>query len=372
MFSVRVGLIIVLSCAIAGASWGADIILNEYNAVDANEFLGGGDSSADDSGGRAYDTYFGRVQGNGGDWFEMVVIKDHLDMRKWHLDIFDSGLFDKTLDLTDHPIWSDLRSGTIITVAEDVPSDISYNPTAGDWWINVQAKDDADGLYISASSFKVSNNTWQLRIRNAAGAIVYGPVGEGIAPTSGVGPTNVFRLETDPSATITPTSKNYKDGSNFSTFGAPNRWGSQDLSALRTVAPELESITVLDPNGPDVLVAGAITTIRWQSQGSIAQVLVEFSLDNGGTWSPVYPPNVGNTGLYTWLVPLVESDQCLVRVVSATRLFIYDTSDQPFAIVPHAQQADLNGSHPSDLRSLFATATQWLERLIPLDRTSLP
>jgi hypothetical protein len=354
--------VVAVLLALTGSLWAADVILNEYNAVDSNSFLGGGDSSADDNGGRAYDTYFGRVQGNGGDWFELVVIKDHLDMRKWHLDIFDSGLFDKTLDLTNHAIWSDLRSGTIITVSESVPSDISYNPAAGDWWINVQASDTADGLYIEAQSFKVSNNSWQLRIRNAAGTVVFGPAGEGISPTSGIGATNIFRLQTDPSASITPTSSKYSDGSNFSTFGSPNRWGAQDFSTLRNVVtPEVEAITVLDPNGPVILTAGTSTTIHWQSTGAIAQALVEFSLDKGETWCPVYPPNVGNTGHYTWLVPLVGSTQCLVRVANADRPAVYDTSKQPFSIVLPAVYAGLWGKS-ADMQNVAVLTYQWLDR----------
>ena len=161
-------------------------------------FLGGGDSSADEMGGRAADGFFGRVPGNGGDWFELVVIKDHLDMRGWLLDYFVSGKLDKTLTLTAQPIWSDLRAGTIITVAQDVPNDISYDPAAGDWWINVQASTDADGKYISAKSFPVSNKNWQLRIRNIAGAIVFGPAGEGIAPNAKVGDTEVFYSQGGP------------------------------------------------------------------------------------------------------------------------------------------------------------------------------
>ncbi len=317
----------------AGAAGAADVILNEYNAVDANDYLGGGNAAADESGGRAFDTFFGRVMGNGGDWFELIVITDHLDMRRWHFDIFDDGLFDETLDLTNHAIWSDLRSGTIITISEDVPTDLSYNPAAGDWWINVQAKDTADGVAIENSSFKVSNDNWQVRIRNSIGTVIYGPAGEGIAPTSGLSSIEVFRLTDDPTAAIVPTSKGFKDGKNFSTFGAPNRWGTQDMDDLRAVVtPETQSITVVDPNA--ILTAGTSTTITWQSTGTITQALVEFSIDNGETWSEVYPPNSGNTGQYTWLVPLVNSTTCLVRVSNAERLAVADVSDQPFAITP--------------------------------------
>jgi hypothetical protein len=335
MHVIRMLQLFVVLSIVCSYAWGADVILNEYNAVSGSSYLGGGDSAADAKGGRASDSYFGRVQGNGGDWFELVVIKDHLDMRRWKLDLYDSGSLDETLDLTNHPIWSDLRSGTIITVAEDVPSDISYNPAAGDWWINVQARDDADGLYIEASSFKVTNNDWQLKIRNAAGTAVFGPAGEGVSPLSGISSTNVFKLKGDPSASITADSKDYGDGGDFSTFGAPNRWGAQDFNDLRPqITPPADAyVKVLAPNGAETVDAGDIMTIQWDSAGISGNVLVEFSIDGGATWSPIYPPNVGNTGQYKWLVPLVGSDQCLIRAASSDRLCVYDMSDASFTIV---------------------------------------
>jgi hypothetical protein len=260
-----------------------------------------------------------------------------LDMRRWKLDVYENKKLDKTLNLTNHAIWSDLRSGTIITVSENVPSDISYDPAAGDWWINVQASDHGDGLYIDKSSFKVSSKSWQLTIRNAAGAVVFGPAGEGVSPLSGVGGTNIFKLKADLSASVAADSKDYGDGSDLSTFGAPNRWGSQDFNDLRvgvakvTLAPA--SIELLEPNDPGIVVNSRdVMTIKWRSQGIVGNVLVEFSIDAGTTWSPVYPPNVGDTGQYRWLVPLVDSDLCLVRVSSSNRLSISDTSDNPFAI----------------------------------------
>lgn len=334
MNAIKMCVALVLLAILPGAVWSAQIILNEYNAVDSNDFLNGGDSAVDEDGGRAYDQYFGRVKGNGGDWFELVVIEDHLDMRRWHFDIGESGLWDETLDLTDHAIWSDLRSGTIITVAEGVPSDISYNPAAGDWWINVQAQNDADGLYIEASSFPVSSSDWQLRMRNANGAVVFGPAGEGISPANGISGTEVFRLEANPSDVITPADDDYDDGADVSTFGAPNRWGAQTFSKLRTVDPNEATMALIEPNGGEFLVVGETVAVQWASEGAIDQVRLEFSFDGGASWLDVFPANVGNTGQYEWTVPPVDSEQCLIRASSATRLEVYDTSDEPFTIVP--------------------------------------
>lgn len=323
--------IVVLSC-FGGATFAADIILNEYNAVSNSEFLNGGNAAVDEDGGRAFDSYFGRIQGNGGDWFELVVITDHLDMRGWKFDIYNDGSLDETLDLTDHDIWSDLRSGTIITVSEDVASDISYDPAAGDWWINVQASGIGDGLYIEDSNFPTSSNNWQLEIKNVDDTVIFGPAGEGVSPTSGIGSTDIFRLEAKPSVSVTPDSDDYDDGIDLSTFGAPNRWGQQNLNQLRTVVAESSTLTLLSPNGSEIMAGGSIDTIVWTNTGTVESVLIEFSIDDGDTWTGVYPPNVGNTGSYSWLAPLVESAQCRVRVTNAANLGVYDTSDEVFSI----------------------------------------
>jgi hypothetical protein len=362
MFRTRIPGIITVVLLLSATLWGADVILNEYNAVGGTSFLNGGDSSADDSGGRAADCYFGRVAGNGGDWFELVVIKDHLDMRGWLLDIYDSGALDETLALTTHPIWSDLRSGTIITISEDVPSDISYDPAAGDWWINVQAHNDADGLYIEPSSFPVSSSNWQLRVRNVAQQVVFGPAGEGISPASGIGGTEVFRLEDDPSAGITRDSTDYDDGSDFSTFGAPNRWGVQDVNDLRpAIAPKMATLTVEEPNGGQTFAPGDLVTVRWKSAGTPGPVLVEFSLDDGASWTPVYPPNIGNTGSYKWLVPLVASEAARIRVSGVNRPAVYDESDAPFVIAGTEAVADMSGDGIVGFVDYVIAASTWLD-----------
>lgn len=221
--------LVCLASIHAGTALGADVILNEYNAVNGMDYLNGGTALQDEDGGFASDSYFGRIQGNGGDWFELVVITDHLDMRRWNLEIWVEGVHDETLDLTDHALWSDLRSGTIITVAEDVLDDVSYNPEAGDWWINVRANSSASGTYIRNSGFPVTNDDWQLTIRDANGTVIFGPGGEGVSPPGGVNSREIFRLEANPGASITPHSNRYNDGNCLSTFGSPNRWGATEF-----------------------------------------------------------------------------------------------------------------------------------------------
>ena len=256
LFPVFCCLLFCLSTAFA-----APVILNEYNGVSGSQFLNGGTATADIDGGYASDSYFGRVQGNGGDWFELVVIQDLLDMRGWMFIVSywnDStqGRDSEALNLSNNSIWSNLRSGTIITISEDVPDNISYNPIydplnpdAGDWWINVRANDPyGTGTYIERQNFPVNNDDWQLTIKNSAALVQFGPAGEGIAPNAGVGNTEIFRLEANPIASITANSIYYDDGITLSTFGAPNHWpggGVQDFSQLRSVVPEPATVLLL-------------------------------------------------------------------------------------------------------------------------------
>jgi len=207
----------------------APLILNEYNAVRPGDLL---ENDGEDA-------HWGRVAGNGGDWFELVVAIDHLDVRGWQLVVSDQtgspGETVQTLVFSDDEIWSDLRSGTLITVSEELPDDLGYDPAAGDWWINVQAEAAASGTFITAIDFEVSNRDWQVTILEQDETVMFGPAGEGVHPASGIGSDEVLKLEEPPGPAI-GTRSNYRDGSS-STFGAPNVFAAgtrtQDFSLLR-------------------------------------------------------------------------------------------------------------------------------------------
>lgn len=92
------------------------------------------------------------------------------------------------------------------------------------------------------------------------------------------------------------------------------------------------------PNGGENWLTGSEQFIRWGTKGSIENIAIEYSTDNGSTWQSVSPAAEGNLGLYTWTVPHEVSDQCLVRVSDADHPEIYDMSDSAFQIVsslPH-------------------------------------
>ncbi len=95
---------------------------------------------------------------------------------------------------------------------------------------------------------------------------------------------------------------------------------------------EPPSLTLYSPNGGEELIAGSTHRITWGHTGAVENVLVEYSTNNGSTWTQVDPPVTGHTHLYDWLVPRVNSNECLVRVSDVNIPRIFDTSDAVFTI----------------------------------------
>jgi hypothetical protein len=90
-------------------------------------------------------------------------------------------------------------------------------------------------------------------------------------------------------------------------------------------------LTVTSPNGGECLLANTPYTITWwPGVGSIMAVLIEYSTDNGQNWNAI--TTVPNSGSYNWVVPVVDSSQCLVRISDATNPSVSDTSNAVFSI----------------------------------------
>ncbi len=91
-------------------------------------------------------------------------------------------------------------------------------------------------------------------------------------------------------------------------------------------------VTLISPGGGESWVAGSAHDILWTSSGKIDDVLVEFSADNGSSWTDV-AVSPARDGHFPWTVPRVASRQCLVRVSDAANPGIRDTCGSPFSIV---------------------------------------
>jgi hypothetical protein len=165
-----------LALAAAAPALAVDVIVNEWNAVNDQKWLNSPDTAACTgaggiSCGTDQDNFFGRVMGNGSDWIELVVVRDHVDLRGWKIqwvagvgvaaadappigngnDIWwgDGTTAQGEILFSNSAAWSDLRAGTIITLIQNttaqggLDTDLSFDPCRGDWWINVNINDAA-------------------------------------------------------------------------------------------------------------------------------------------------------------------------------------------------------------------------------------
>ncbi|MHC4469169.1 MAG: hypothetical protein ACYSUZ_07430, partial [Planctomycetota bacterium] len=91
------------------------------------------------------------------------------------------------------------------------------------------------------------------------------------------------------------------------------------------------TVTVIDPNGGGVYLAGSEIDITWAYTGPVDEVLIEFSSSGGTDWAPV--DTVQNTGSYAWnSFEDVDSADCLIRVTNTADITATDTSDATFEI----------------------------------------
>lgn len=92
----------------------------------------------------------------------------------------------------------------------------------------------------------------------------------------------------------------------------------------------LPTITVTSPNGGEVWDAGSVRHITWTSTGTVGNVKIEYSTNNGGSWAAI-TASTANDGSYSWTVPETQSSNCLVRV-SETDGAPSDVSNAVFTI----------------------------------------
>lgn len=86
---------------------------------------------------------------------------------------------------------------------------------------------------------------------------------------------------------------------------------------------------IIYPNGGESFSPGATETITWDHAGVTGNQTIEYSLNNGSTWTTI--ATVGPTlTRQTWTVPSANTNQALVRITSGT---ITDVSDANFTII---------------------------------------
>jgi protocatechuate 3,4-dioxygenase beta subunit len=117
--------------------------------------------------------------------------------------------------------------------------------------------------------------------------------------------------------------------------------GSTDTSneSFAIVPASTATLDVTSPNGGENLTVGATHDITWTSSEmeNVEIVMIEYSVDNGVTWTTVDPAAAhnGTGGSYNWTVPDTPSETCLVRITDlSSDEGPSDVSDAVFTIEP--------------------------------------
>jgi hypothetical protein len=92
------------------------------------------------------------------------------------------------------------------------------------------------------------------------------------------------------------------------------------------------TFNITAPNGGEVWVVGESRDITWTTNGSIANVKLEYSVDGGTTYPNTIISSTTNTGSYSWTVPDEIGTTLRVKITDVNDPDATDTSDANFKI----------------------------------------
>ena len=191
-------------------------------------------------------------------------------------------------------VWETIRedsfaSGFGATGDEIITVDLSYSSNGGATWTSIATGNPKDGLYVWTVPGGIDSNNCYVKAEATDG---YG--------NYDVGQSGKFSIVSDATA---PT------------------------------------VTVISPNGGESYAGGDSQTIGWTATDAVGVTSINlyFSFDGGVNW-PVIATGEDNDGSYSWTVPGVNSDMCLVKAVAfdAAGNSAEDMSDSVFTVATAA------------------------------------
>ncbi|OGW56065.1 MAG: hypothetical protein A2Y81_00915 [Nitrospirae bacterium RBG_13_43_8] len=108
-------------------------------------------------------------------------------------------------------------------------------------------------------------------------------------------------------------------------------------------------VTLLAPNGGEVMSSGSAFTIRWIASPRAAQFRLMYSLDNGLSWTSISGADDVTGNSYDWRVPKPWGNKktCFVKVIGYNDSHVIvgdDKSDSPFTIEVVRVNSPRNGN----------------------------
>jgi len=101
------------------------------------------------------------------------------------------------------------------------------------------------------------------------------------------------------------------------------------------VAPESDAmITLVSPNGGEIIKQNTSTVVTWTADPSIQTVTVQLMCEPSSEWVVLAKDLPAGTTSYVWNVTQASSEKCMLKVIGTniTAQYIEDTSDGSFKI----------------------------------------
>ncbi len=92
----------------------------------------------------------------------------------------------------------------------------------------------------------------------------------------------------------------------------------------------MNGITVTYPAGGESLVPAVTETIRWDAWGNTGNFTLQYSVNNGATWTNISTSVNGSARHFSWMPPSTVTGEALIRVSRGT---VSDQSDAIFSII---------------------------------------
>jgi len=129
------------------------------------------------------------------------------------------------------------------------------------------------------------------------------------------------------------TANTYNATITITAAGATNSPATIPVTLI--VNPPSPSLTLIAPNGGEIIPSGSTYTIRWNAPPEAVKFTLQYSINNGSTWKRITINRTGTS--YDWHVPALSNNKtkCLVGVIgfnSAGTNIGQDVSDSTFTI----------------------------------------
>jgi len=115
------------------------------------------------------------------------------------------------------------------------------------------------------------------------------------------------------------------DSSSTSTFYI------DDVSVKQRISATFQNIDVLTPNGGESWFVGSTQNITWNST-NVVELKIEFSTNNGISWTTLATSTPAAPGSYSWTIPNTSSGNCKIKISDVENSSIIDESDSLFVI----------------------------------------